>query len=64
MLPFLLRYSEPTARQAPPPLRYDTATQTLEILTQAGWVAAADYPHEPFGSTKKTGVGRETTDDD
>jgi hypothetical protein len=64
MVPFLLRYWEPIARLTPRRFRYDATTQTVYILNPTGWVAAAEFPGDVFGSTKKTGVGRETTDDD
>jgi hypothetical protein len=62
--PFLLNFSEKICESSPTAIRYDANEQVAYVLLNEQWLKALEQPHDVYGSTKKTGVGRETTDDD
>jgi hypothetical protein len=64
-VPFLLRFGEPIPRQELPPVAYDSSRQLSRALIGGRWIDVADCSGDVTGgTTSKTGVGRETTDDD
>ena len=63
-IPFLLRFAELIPPELPLRLGYDASAQVSVVQVEHAWVAALDQRCEVHRSTKKTGVGQETTDDD
>jgi len=64
-VPFLLRFGEAIPRQELPPVAYDSSRQLSRALIDGRWIDVADCSGDVAGgATNKTGVGRETTDDD
>lgn len=68
MRPFIMQYCVGVCRDENSPLvRYNPAIQRSEVWTAEGWLPVSEYRPpgiSSFGTTRKTGVGRETTDED
>lgn len=62
--PMLLRFAERIVAEPKPSLRYDAIRQITLVNSGDHWIDAVDSGLTLDESTKKTGVGQETTDDD
>lgn len=63
-LPFALTYGERIEGESEPfPVCYQRDRQISQVFTDGGWVDAVAHP-DVLAGTRKTGVPRETTDDD
>lgn len=62
--PLILRFAEALPEVVSPPWRFSPSLQMAEIHVDGAWTPAIDHRGFSDGTTRKTGVGRETTDDD
>lgn len=62
--PMLMRFAERIVAEPELSLRYDTLRQITLVNSGCNWIDAVDSGLTLDASTKKTGVGQETTDDD
>lgn len=62
--PFLMQFAERILNDEMPVGRYDAERQITQVRVGGKWIDAVDSECTLQGSTKKTGVGQETTDDD
>jgi hypothetical protein len=62
--PILMRFAEAIPGGPRVPFRYDLVRQISQVNCNGEWVDAVDSTLTLEASTKKTGVGQETTDDD
>lgn len=61
--PLLMRFAERIEAAPNPPLRYDALRQITQVNCRDRWIDSIDSGLAVDASTKVTGVGQETTDD-
>lgn len=63
--PFLLKFGERMSNASEPSLGYDAQRQVLSAFVNGRWRELVEVqPDMIHGVTRKTGIERETTDDD
>lgn len=64
-LPFLLHFGERIPERPGTPCRYDARQSVSQVFSAGEWLDALDMQQaETAGVTRRTDVGRETTDDE